>query len=96
MLFFLQLHVGESWQPEIKSSEHGRRLSSSRRRPACAHPHGSGLWESHLLPSVTGRTSTLSPDTDSLGLALPVAFGCHDSRKRMRRNANTWQADAGT
>lgn len=81
LLFFLQLHVGKSWQPEVRASEHGRRLSSSR-RPAHAHPRGSGLWESHLWPSVTGRTSTLSPDTDSLGLALPVAFGCHGSRKR--------------
>lgn len=82
LLFFLQLHVGKSWQPEVRASELRRRLSSSRRRPARAHPRGSGLWESHLWPSVTGRTSTLSADTDSLGLALPVAFGCHGSKKR--------------
>lgn len=49
-----------------------------------ASPHsslGSGLWETHMLQSGAVRASTLSPDTDSLGLALPVAFGCHGSRK---------------
>lgn len=34
-----------------------------------------------MLPSVAGRTSTFSLDTDSLGLALSVAFGYHGSRK---------------
>lgn len=40
-----------------------------------------------MFPSVAVRASTLSLDADSLGLALPVAFGCHGSRK----NGEKWK-----
>lgn len=48
-----------------------------------------------VLPSAAGRAATLSLDAGILGLALPVAFGCHGSRK-MGRNRNTWKTDAET
>lgn len=43
--------------------------------------------EADVFPSVAVRASTLSLDADSLGLALPVAFGCHGSRK----NGEKWK-----
>lgn len=79
----LQLQVAKAGSERLGASEHGRgMLLSFQRSPSCCL--SGGLWtiEAGGSLSVADRASTLSLDTDSLRLALPVAFGCHGSRKK--------------